>query len=76
MLALIRRCLHAGVTEAGQFRDAIVSVPQGGVISALLANIHLHALEKVIAKPEAGESHARFDRGSAVPGVLRVALRH
>ncbi|HZP97488.1 MAG TPA: group II intron maturase-specific domain-containing protein [Candidatus Limnocylindria bacterium] len=29
--------------------------------------------EKAIAKPDAGKPHVRFERGSVVPGVLRVA---
>jgi hypothetical protein len=33
--------------EDGQRRDTIVGVPQGGVISPLLANIYLHVLDRV-----------------------------
>jgi len=45
--ALIRRWLRAGVLEEGQFRDSVAGVPQGGVISPLLANIYLHVLDRV-----------------------------
>jgi group II intron reverse transcriptase/maturase len=45
--ALIRRWLRAGMMEDGQRRDTIVGVPQGGVISPLLANIYLHVLDRV-----------------------------
>ncbi len=47
VLALIRRWLRAGVMEDGQHRDTIAGVPQGGVISPLLANIYLHVLDRV-----------------------------
>ena len=47
VLRLIRRWLAAGVMEDGQLRDSIAGVPQGGVISPLLANIYLHRLDLV-----------------------------
>lgn len=47
VLALIRRWLRAGVMEEGRHRDTIAGVPQGGVISPLLANIYLHVLDLV-----------------------------
>jgi hypothetical protein len=43
---LVRRArnkwLRAGVMEEGQIRHEEFGTPQGGVISPLLANIHLH----------------------------------
>ena len=47
VLTLIRRWLGAGVLEAGQPRATVAGVPQGGVISPLLANIYLHRLDLV-----------------------------
>jgi group II intron reverse transcriptase/maturase len=47
VLRLIRRWLRAGVMEEGQVRDSVAGVPQGGVISPLLANIYLHVLDRV-----------------------------
>ncbi len=47
VLTLIRRWLRAGVMEEGQVRETIAGVPQGGVISPLLANIYLHVLDRV-----------------------------
>jgi len=47
VLALIRRWLRAGVMEDGSIRDTVAGVPQGGVISPLLANIYLHVLDRV-----------------------------
>ncbi len=47
VLRLIRLWLRAGVMEDGKVRDTIAGVPQGGVISPLLANIYLHVLDSV-----------------------------
>lgn len=38
----IKKWLHAGVLEDGQWRAATKGTPQGGCISPLLANIYLH----------------------------------
>jgi group II intron reverse transcriptase/maturase len=38
----IKKWLHAGVLEDGQWRQAAEGTPQGGCISPLLANIYLH----------------------------------
>ena len=46
VLKLIRKWLKAGVLEEGNYRTAVVGTPQGGVISPLLANIYLHALDE------------------------------
>jgi RNA-directed DNA polymerase len=45
MLRLLRRWLKAGILEDGQVRSAVAGTPQGGVISPLLANAYLHALD-------------------------------
>lgn len=42
MLELIRRWLHAGVSEEGQWAETTKGTPQGAVISPMLANIYLH----------------------------------
>lgn len=42
---LIRQWLAAGVLEDGRVRPSTAGVPQGGVISPLLANVYLHALD-------------------------------
>jgi RNA-directed DNA polymerase len=42
MLALIERFLNAGVMIDGQRRDTDEGVPQGSVLSPLLANVYLH----------------------------------
>lgn len=46
VLALIRGWLRAGVVVAGQRQETLRGVPQGGVISPLLANLYLHTLDK------------------------------
>jgi len=45
MLKLVRQWLEAGVMEDGEVRSTYTGVPQGGVISPLLANIYLHVLD-------------------------------
>jgi group II intron reverse transcriptase/maturase len=42
LLRLIRKWLNAGVLEGGQWSTNDAGVPQGGVISPLLANVFLH----------------------------------
>src|SRR6202048_379322 len=49
VLKLIRQWLEAGVLEDGTVRETLAGTPQGGVISPLLANIHLHKLARVWA---------------------------
>jgi len=42
VLRLIRKWLHAGIMEEGQWSATTVGSPQGSVISPLLANVCLH----------------------------------
>jgi RNA-directed DNA polymerase len=49
VLKLIRRWLQAGVMDEGEFRRTMAGTPQGGVISPLLSNIYLHALDQAFA---------------------------
>ncbi len=46
MLKLLRQILEAGVLEDGEIRPTDQGVPQGGVISPLLANVALNELDK------------------------------
>jgi group II intron reverse transcriptase/maturase len=46
VLKVLRKWLHAGVLEEGEVRKATTGTPQGGVISPLLANIYLDALDE------------------------------
>ncbi|MBW8060036.1 MAG: group II intron reverse transcriptase/maturase [Solirubrobacterales bacterium] len=45
VLKLLRKWLSAGVMEEGTYRQTVAGTPQGGVISPLLSNIYLHALD-------------------------------
>ncbi|MBI5837193.1 MAG: group II intron reverse transcriptase/maturase [Candidatus Eisenbacteria bacterium] len=47
VLKLLRQWLCAGVMEEGQMRENLSGTPQGGVISPLLSNIYLNALDTV-----------------------------
>jgi len=42
MLRYIKRFLNAGIQDDGQFISSDRGVPQGGVISPILANVYLH----------------------------------
>jgi RNA-directed DNA polymerase len=42
ILRLIRKWLHAGVVEEGEWSETTAGTPQGAVISPLLANVYLH----------------------------------
>ena len=46
MLKLVRQWLEAGVLNEGEWLPSEQGVPQGGVISPLLANIVLHELDR------------------------------
>jgi RNA-directed DNA polymerase len=46
ILGLIRAFLEAGVMEEMEVRYATTGTPQGGIVSPLLANIFLHALDE------------------------------
>jgi RNA-directed DNA polymerase len=47
VLKLLRQWLKAGVMEEGKVRNSALGTPQGGVISPLLANIYLDALDGI-----------------------------
>ena len=49
VLKLVRAWLQAGVMEDGMLRRTIAGTPQGGVISPLLSNIYLQALDQAFA---------------------------
>jgi len=54
MLKLLRQMLEAGVLEGGEIRPTDRGVPQGGVISPMLANVALNELDKF------WEDHCRY----------------
>lgn len=46
VLKLLRKWLRAGVMSEGEVKKATTGTPQGGVISPLLANVYLDALDE------------------------------
>jgi RNA-directed DNA polymerase len=54
VLKLLRKWLTAGVMEEGAYRQTVAGTPQGGVISPLLSNIYLHALDLAFEGGENG----------------------
>jgi RNA-directed DNA polymerase len=54
VVKLVRKWLEAGVMEEGVLRETVTGTPQGGVISPLLANIYLHALDQAWAERGSG----------------------
>ena len=58
VLELITRMLRAGVMEAGEVAPTEAGTPQGGVISPLFANVHLHPLD--VACQAAGLELVRY----------------
>ncbi|MGH3939519.1 MAG: reverse transcriptase domain-containing protein, partial [Pseudonocardiaceae bacterium] len=56
VVSLVKSFLKAGVmTEAGHYQGAVAGTPQGGIVSPLLANIALSALDEYfIAKDDHG----------------------
>lgn len=55
VLKLVRKWLQAGVLAEGVTQETIAGTPQGGVISPLLANVFLHALDKAWVECGQGE---------------------
>jgi RNA-directed DNA polymerase len=55
VLKVVRKWLQAGVLAEGVTQETVMGTPQGGVISPLLANIFLHALDKAWVERGHGE---------------------
>jgi RNA-directed DNA polymerase len=52
VLALVKAFLKAGVlTEFGEHRDTLTGTPQGGILSPLIFNITLGALDEHLTGP-------------------------
>ena len=64
VLKLVRAWLQAGVMEDGVLRQTVAGTPQGGVISPLLSNIYLQALDQAFAEA------VRTARSSATRTIL------
>ena len=70
-LRLIRNMLKAGYLEDWQYHDTLSGVPQGGVVSPVLSNIHLHKLDEFVEK-ELIPRYTRGDRREKNPEYHRV----
>ncbi len=79
VLALVKSFLKAGImAEGGQFRDSVTGAPQGGILSPLLANIALSALDEHFcagydAHGTAWRRAAHRKRGGATYRIVRYA---
>ncbi|APA96307.1 RNA-directed DNA polymerase [Nocardia seriolae] len=63
ILTLVKAFLKAGIlTEDGLLEDTIGGVPQGGILSPLLANIALSVLDERIAHAPGGPSASKVER--------------
>lgn len=69
--ALIKQWLKAGYLEQGCFHSTTAGVPQGGVISPLLANIALHGLSELLAPFKNVRTSQRIPKGRK-----RVRIEH
>jgi RNA-directed DNA polymerase len=79
VLALVKAFLKAGIlTELGGREDTITGTPQGGILSPLLANIALSALDEHFVRAWAAmgtgiQRHRRRLRGEATYRLIRYA---
>jgi len=67
VLALVKAFLKAGVlTEPGEHRETLTGTPQGGILSPLIFNIALSALDEHLTAPweEGGTMSAEYRRAA------------
>lgn len=65
VLALVRAFLKAGIlTEAGDREDTWTGTPQGGILSPLIFNVAMSALDEHLHQPwkPGGSMHTRYQR--------------
>jgi RNA-directed DNA polymerase len=73
VLALVKAFLKAGVmTHIGDREDTLTGTPQGGILSPLLANIALSALDEHFARQWQPRKHQRDKRRSKGLGNWRL----
>jgi RNA-directed DNA polymerase len=80
VLGLVKAFLHAGIlTEHGGFARSVTGTPQGGILSPLLANIALSALDEHFVHAwrtmgaNSGQRQTRRRRGEATYRLVRYA---
>jgi group II intron reverse transcriptase/maturase len=74
LLNLIRRYLEAGYMEDWQYHRTYSGVPQGGVLSPLLANIYLHELDTFVEEVVIPQ-HTRGKRRGPNPAYQKMCER-
>jgi group II intron reverse transcriptase/maturase len=62
LLRLLWQFLRAGVMERKLFKDTRLGVPQGGIVSPLLANVYLHQLDRYMERYTALDQAAKSRR--------------
>ncbi|MGN9913912.1 hypothetical protein ACTMTJ_40900 [Phytohabitans sp. LJ34] len=75
MLALVKAFLKAGVlAETRVHEDSLTGTPQGGILSPLLANIALSALDEHVHRPwlDGGCSVRHADAPGVAPRACRA----
>ncbi len=70
---LITAWLKAGILDGEQLQRAKEGVPQGGVISPLLANIALHGLEQCVTQCVSGQTVVNGKSAFYPPILIRYA---
>ncbi|HKS00811.1 MAG TPA: reverse transcriptase/maturase family protein [Arthrobacter sp.] len=73
-LRLIRNMLKAGYMEDWQYHETLSGTPQGGVLSPLLSNIHLHKLDEFVER-ELIPQHTRGNSRKVNREYSRLAKR-
>jgi group II intron reverse transcriptase/maturase len=72
LLDLIWKFLQAGVLDGGNYAETLSGVPQGGIVSPLLANIYLHELDKYMEDTYVSRSQIvkHRNRKKGIPNFL------
>jgi RNA-directed DNA polymerase len=82
VLALVKAFLKAGMlTELGEHRDTLTGTPQGGILSPLIFNVVMSALDEHMMRPwkpggpmsTPGKRHYRRSRGAPTWRIVRYA---
>src|SRR5439155_6501926 len=72
LLALIWKFLKAGVMHRGLFAHTTAGVPQGGVVSPLLANVYLHEFDRWAEVKWAVDAYSRQKTRAAGRGNYKM----
>jgi group II intron reverse transcriptase/maturase len=77
-LNLVRKCLKAGYLEELTLRkrDSLAGVPQGGIVSPILANILLHELDQKVLEMKQRLNSGERKRVNPAYEALSTQFRH